>query len=184
MPQDDEGQLEEGQLEEGQQQQQEEEPPAWTPPASQEEFDRIINDRLKRERSKFRDYDTLKTKAQQFDSLKATTETEHEKAMEDARLEAASEALQVTIPKLVRAEFRAAAKGLLDKDQLAALLEDVDLLRYVDDDGDPDMEKIERKIKAVAPKQPPPSFGQGPRGNTPKGSNMNDVIRNMAGVKN
>jgi hypothetical protein len=38
-------------------------------PESQEELDRIISDRLGRERDKFKDYDALKTKAEQFDRL-------------------------------------------------------------------------------------------------------------------
>lgn len=41
----------------------------WTPPASQEEFNRIIADRLSRDREKFKDYDTLRNKAEQFDRL-------------------------------------------------------------------------------------------------------------------
>lgn len=41
----------------------------WTPPASQEDLNRIIADRLSRDREKFKDYDALKTKAEQFDRL-------------------------------------------------------------------------------------------------------------------
>jgi hypothetical protein len=51
------------------------------------------------------------------------------------------------------------------------------------DDGEPDLDKIGRKIKAVAPKAPPPpSFGQGNRGTAPGTVNMNDFIRKQAGV--
>jgi hypothetical protein len=184
MPNEDEGQ--EGQELEGQEGQegQHEEKPAWTPPASQEEFDRILTKRLKQlERQRYGDYQTLKSKAEQYDTLSATTKTEHDKAVEEAELQGYSAALQTTVPRLVRAEFRAAAKGLLTDEQVDALIEDVDLLRYVDEDGEPDEEKIQRKIKAFAPKQGNPSFGQGQRGTPPKTSNMNDVIRSMAGVR-
>jgi hypothetical protein len=36
----------------------------WTPPASQADLDRIIEERLARERAKFADYDELREKAQ------------------------------------------------------------------------------------------------------------------------
>jgi hypothetical protein len=112
--------------------------PTWKPPASQEEFDRIIADRLKRETKKYRDYDALKDKATKYDTLSATTQTEHEKAVAEAE-----------------------ENGY----------------------GAADLERIQRKVKAIAPKQAPPSFGQGPRGTGPQGSNMNDLLRQMAGVK-
>lgn len=51
-------------------------------PASQAELDRIIGDRVARERAKFADYDALKAKAQQFDSAKAASQTEAEKTAE------------------------------------------------------------------------------------------------------
>jgi hypothetical protein len=41
---------------------------AYTPPATQEELDRIIGDRLGRERDKFKDYDALKDKATKYDA--------------------------------------------------------------------------------------------------------------------
>lgn len=40
----------------------------YTPPATQEELDRIIGDRLGRERDKFKDYDALKDKASKYDA--------------------------------------------------------------------------------------------------------------------
>lgn len=47
---------------------------------SQEEFDRIITDRVKRERAKFADYKDLKSKADQFDKLAEANKSEIEKA--------------------------------------------------------------------------------------------------------
>lgn len=43
----------------------------YTPPATQEELDRIIGDRLGRERDKFKDYDALKDKASKYDAAQA-----------------------------------------------------------------------------------------------------------------
>lgn len=53
-------------------------------PASQEEFDRMVSDRLTRERAKFADYDALKEKAAKFDEADAANKTELQKAIERA----------------------------------------------------------------------------------------------------
>lgn len=54
----------------------------YTPPASQADLDKIIADRLSRERGKFADYDDLKTKAEKLDELEAAGKTEVEKLTE------------------------------------------------------------------------------------------------------
>lgn len=41
----------------------------FVPPASQEDLDRIIGERLKRERSKYADYDALKAQAEKADEV-------------------------------------------------------------------------------------------------------------------
>lgn len=55
----------------------------FTPPASQEELNRIIADRLARERSKFADYDELKAKAQQLAGLEEAAKTAEQKQAEE-----------------------------------------------------------------------------------------------------
>lgn len=56
----------------------------FTPPASQDELNRIIADRLSRERAKFEakfgDYDDVKQKAARLDEIEASNRTEIEKA--------------------------------------------------------------------------------------------------------
>lgn len=54
----------------------------YTPPASQADLDRIIADRLSRERAKFADYDDLKTKASKFDEVTEAQKTAEQKAAE------------------------------------------------------------------------------------------------------
>ena len=73
-----------------------ESPPAGgtTPPAndgkqfvpieSQADLDRVIRDRLERERSKFADYDDLKARASKLDEIEEAAKTELEKAVERA----------------------------------------------------------------------------------------------------
>lgn len=54
----------------------------YTPPASQADLDRIIADRLSRERAKFADYDDLKTKASKYDQVTEAQKTAEQKAAE------------------------------------------------------------------------------------------------------
>jgi hypothetical protein len=61
----------------------------YTPPASQADLDRIIADRLSRERGKYADYEELKNKASKFDEVEAANQTELQKAT--ARAEAAEQ---------------------------------------------------------------------------------------------
>lgn len=51
----------------------------FTPPATQEELNRIIDARLKREREKFADYEDLKVKAQKFTDLEQDKKSDEEK---------------------------------------------------------------------------------------------------------
>jgi len=89
-----------------------EDPPA-NPPAektfTQADLDRLIDERLKRERSKFADYDDLKTKADKLAELEAQGKTETQKLTdklaETERRAAAAEA------RAMRMEV-AAEKGL------------------------------------------------------------------------
>jgi hypothetical protein len=68
----------------------------YTPPASQADLDRIITERLGRERAKYADYDDLKSKAERLDELEAEKQTDIEKlqrrAEEAERLAAEREA--------------------------------------------------------------------------------------------
>jgi hypothetical protein len=157
----------------------------WKAPASKADLDKIVEDRLNRERRKFKDYDTLKEKAARADALDHELASETEKAVRTAREEAEKSARTTYAPRLVRSEFRAQAKGVLSGDQLDALLEDLDLSRYVDGDGDVDVEKVERKVAALAPakedRAPFPDLGGGRRGGAPSTTDMNVLIRRQAG---
>jgi len=54
----------------------------YTPPASQADLDRIIADRLSRERGKYGDYEDLKAKAAKFDEVTEAQKTAEQKAAE------------------------------------------------------------------------------------------------------
>ena len=64
---------------------------------SQAEVDAIVGDRLKRERAKVADYDTLKAKAEKYDELEENAKSELQKAVEKR------DALQAEVDNLKRA---------------------------------------------------------------------------------
>lgn len=141
-------------------------PPTYTAPASQADLDRIIETRLARERARFSDYDDLKTAKERLDALELDLASDKDKAVAEARKDERTKATSEATPRVVRSEFKAAAKGVLTDEQLTALLEDLDLSKYVTDKGDVDEEKVGKKVAAFAPtgngKQPPPrTLGQG-----------------------
>lgn len=96
--------------------------PGWTPPASQDELDRIIKDRLNRERAKYADYDQLKAAADELAQIKAEQLTEAEQAA--ARAEAAEQRAAELEQVVLRSRVEAAAKdaNIVNVDQMLALL--------------------------------------------------------------
>jgi len=159
----------------------------WKAPTSQEELDRIIASRVSRIQRRYADYDSLKEKAARADALDSELASDKDKAVRAAQEQTRAEVLSTTTPRLVRAEFRAAAKGVLSNEQLDSLLEDVDLNRFVTDKGDVDEERIAKKISALVP--PPaeetpkfPDLGGGRRGTNSTATNMNQLIRQKAGL--
>ena len=77
--------------------------------SSQEELDRIIQQRVARERNRFADYDELKAKADKLAGIEEAQKTEAEKTAE--RLAAAEQRAAELEAKALRAEV-AAAKGV------------------------------------------------------------------------
>jgi hypothetical protein len=117
----------------------------WKPPATQADLDRIVQDRLARERAKFADYDDLASKAALWDEIEQASLTEFEK-QSDA-LSAAEQRYQAAQQRIVTAELRAAGVP-------AELVEDLDLSRFVDGDGEIDEARIgalRDKYAALAP---------------------------------
>lgn len=107
--------------------------------------------------------------------------SEQEKAIAAAKAEAAAEAARSAAPRLVRAEFRAAAAGQIDKQTLDAYLEDVDLTRFIGEDGEPDLKAIEARIKRLGGGRQT-DFDGGARTTAARGTDMNSLIRRAAGV--
>lgn len=164
-------------------------PPAGapnTPPAApqapqpgttftQADLDRIVTERLNREKAKYADYDTLKQRAESWDKFVEESKPEQEKALDQARQEAEKTAYAKAAGefggKLVQAHLQAAAAGRLPEAAVTALLAGVDVSRFLTDAGDVDTAKVTSFIDGIAPAGPaknPGGFGQGPRPGAPK----------------
>lgn len=119
--------------------------------------------------------------AKELEKVRADAMSETEKAVAAARAAGAAEAAQKAGPRLVRAEFRAAAAGTVDKQTLDAYLEDVDLGKFLTEDGEPDSKAIEARIKRLGGGKPA-DFDGGTRTPAAKTTDMNSLIRQRAGM--
>lgn len=119
-------------------------------PTTQEEFDRVVNERLSRERAKFKDYDALRTKAADYDKLQESMLSDQEKAVKDASQKAQAETAAKYQSRLVAADVRAAAAGLNFRDPEDALkhLSVTDLLNGDDVDHDKVKAALDDLVKA------------------------------------
>lgn len=118
----------------------------------------------------------LRDKASKHDALEHELMSDRDRAVADAKKAAESELSSKFLPKLVAAEFRAAAAGKVAADKLAAALEFADMGKFVKA-GEVDAEKVAKFVESLAPSAPaapkgPSSFGLGAR--TPSGSAPGD----------
>lgn len=164
--------------------------PPQTPPAdpprtfTQEDLDRIVGERLSREREKFSDYDELHDKAEKWDKQEAEqqSELEREQTARAAAEKAAEEATDRANTTLRRAEITAAAAAQgIDAETVHALLaergfkvthNDQTLEVTIGDDGQ--VTGAEEAVKAIAEQKnlvgttpTPPSPGDGGPRQTP-----------------
>ena len=86
---------------------------------SQEDLNKVLDERLKRERAKFADYKDLKTKAARLDEIEQANQTEAEKAA--ARVAELEAELNNTRRDSLRLKI-ASAHGITDADDIALFL--------------------------------------------------------------
>jgi hypothetical protein len=113
--------------------------------------------------------------ARELDAEKAKGLTEAERAIAEAKAAGRQEAVAEAGKRLARAEIRAAAAaaGLKVSDDD---LDDLDMAKFVGDDGEPATDAIAARIKrwqalAPEPSRPRGSIDQGNRGSSPTQSN-------------
>lgn len=142
---------------------------------SQVDLDRIVADRVARERAKYADYADLKR-------FKASAMTDAEKAVADAEARGKASALTESGQRLARAELKAAAVAAgVDKATLDGFLEFADLKRFVGDDGEPDSKAIASAVKKLGGDRPA-NFDGGARTTAAGKTDMNALIRQAAGL--
>ncbi len=114
--------------------------------------------------------------------IESANQTEAEKAITAARAEGRNEALSVAHSRIVKAELKAAAAGVLQDPDDAVLLISLDLFD-VDDDGNVDTKAIAAEVDRLAKAKPYLAVGAKPAplpggGATPsQGSSMDDALR-------
>lgn len=109
----------------------------------------------------------LRTKAERADALDFELMSDKDKAVSEAAQNARWAAEAEIMPRLVDAEFRAAAAGRIEPDKLATILEPLDKSRFLTDNGDVDTDKVNAFVDGIAPDrgtEPPPRRGPSPAG--------------------
>lgn len=150
---------------------------------TQEDVDRLIEDRLKRERKRYADYDDLKAKAKAADEAGKANQTLEEKLEALQREQAERDAAAVQEKADLAAERLHAklVRGGLSDDDATALVGTIDSLRLLSD-GKPDTDEIEKVAKTLTKigtrASADPDQGKGGGGSPPS---MNDMIRAAAG---
>lgn len=135
-------------------------PDDFKPPASQADLDRIIQDRVARERGKYADYDELKEKAAAHDKAAEDAKDEATKVADAARAEGEKTATEKANQRIVAAEARAiAAEHVVDGKAFrigaASVVRLLDLSGVkVDDNGEVDAAAIKVKLDDLAKAEP------------------------------
>lgn len=115
----------------------------------------------------------------ELEEIKRSQMTDQEKAIAEARAEARAEALAEAGSNIAAAEFKAAAAGRLDDDQLETLLGSLDLKAFLTDDK-VDTDKIATFMDGFAPdeRRMTSDLGQGAR-TTSTALNGDPLLRDL-----
>lgn len=123
----------------------------------------------------------------QLQELQRAQMSEQERAIDEAKAATRAEVLGQVGMKIAAAEFKAAATNRLDDEQLSALLDELDLNRFLTADGDVDPDKIGSFIDRIAPAAQegrPADFGQGARSTMAlNGDPLERDLKNKLGIR-
>lgn len=113
-----------------------------------------------------KDYDAIKAER---DRIKAASQTEAERAIEQAKADAAAAATAAAraafAPKLVAAKLEAALAGRMPADKIAGQVQFLDHTKFLTDAGEVDTDKVMQYAAGLAPAGGQwPDTGQGRRG--------------------
>ena len=126
----------------------------FTAITSQADLDRIVGQRLSREREKFADYDELREKAAELEKVRDAAKSEQERAVERAKAEGRNEALGTVNKRLIESEARVlASEAKFRNPGLAVRAIDLASVK-VGDDGTVDAAAIRDALKALSDAEP------------------------------
>lgn len=135
---------------------------------------------------------TASNAVKELEQLKASSMTEQEKLVEQARTEARSVALAEVGGRLVDASVRVAAAGRIPDETVGVLLQGLDRSKFLDDNGEVDEKSIAVFVDGIAPKQTEPEpqgfpdLGQGARSGNQmplNGDPLEKSLRNALGIR-
>jgi len=153
------------------------------PEAEPETFSREYVEELRKENAKYRtkaNENSAAAKAAEDARIAAMSETE--RAIEEAKQAARSEAATTYGKRLARTEFDALAGRRNADFDTSQALEYVDLSKFLDENGEPDSKAIKAAVERLVPEAAggAPGFDGGAR--TPaKAEDFNQVLRRAAG---
>lgn len=130
---------------------------------TQADLDRVVAERLARERSKFADYKDLKDKASKFDELQTAQQSETEKAVAKARDEAKAETLAEVRRDRVLDKIEVLAAGKFADPEDAKLRLAARLDEFLGDDGQIDAKAIDGALSKLLTDKPYLAAGGGRR---------------------
>jgi hypothetical protein len=114
------------------------------------------------------DYDQLKETADKYQKLVEQSQTDHEKAVAEARRQGHAAALTEAGGQLVEQWVRAAAAGRLTEESVDALLAGLDRSRFLHTNGGVDTAKVYAFVSSIAPAPAAPTApAQGAPGQPP-----------------
>lgn len=110
-------------------------------------------DRSKTNSEAAKQVEALKAELEQFrQASMSETERALAKATKDAEARGRAEALTAVGQRLVKAEFKALAAGAIP--DLDGVLDDLNLAKFIGQDGEPDTKAIEAAVKRLTPPKP------------------------------
>jgi hypothetical protein len=124
--------------------------------------------------------------AKDFEAQRKAAMTEAERAVLEAEERGRTAAVTQYGQRLARTEFIAEAAKRNPGFDATSILDDLNLARYIGEDGEPDSKAIAKAAQRLIPEanaggSQPPSFDGGTRQAAPSGASMTDLIRQAAG---
>ncbi len=120
----------------------------------------------------------------QVEKVRQEKMTPDEKVLAEAEQRGRAAAAKDYGTQLARAQFNALAGRRNPDFETDAILDDLNLGKYVDDEGKVQEDDLKKAVARLVPEPStaPPSFDRGSRAPAPAGTNMSDLIRRSAGI--